>query len=218
MASYPGAVKTFTAKVDGAGNTIMAAHVNDIQDEVNAIEAGLLQGTAPLNSSGSTLGTLSVIGGSTFGVRPVTPPPAAISVTLGSTVTISSGGVTAKVNWLGDDLFGGINSSLHSTGTNSSRFTPDSTGVWGVCAQAVFNQNSSGGYRYLQAVDSSGVLMGEVIAKATTSIEPVLMLQGFKRFDALGGYCVITAGQDGVASTLSLSTAGGNTKCTFWKL
>lgn len=45
-ASYPGTVKTFTVKVDGAGNIIFAAHVNDLQDEVNAVEGGLLNGVA----------------------------------------------------------------------------------------------------------------------------------------------------------------------------
>ncbi len=42
MASYPTTTKTFTTKADGAGNTIMAAHVNDLQSEVTAIEAALL--------------------------------------------------------------------------------------------------------------------------------------------------------------------------------
>lgn len=45
-ASYPSSVKTFTTKVDGAGNIIFAAHVNDLQDEVIAVEQGLLNGVA----------------------------------------------------------------------------------------------------------------------------------------------------------------------------
>src|SRR5580765_5470319 len=65
MASYPTAVKVFTTK--NAGDTIQAADVDDLQDEVNAIEAGLLNGTAPLNSSNSTLATLSVTGAATIG-------------------------------------------------------------------------------------------------------------------------------------------------------
>lgn len=43
-ASYPASVKSFVTRVDGAGNLIMAAHVNDLQDEVNAIEDGLING------------------------------------------------------------------------------------------------------------------------------------------------------------------------------
>jgi hypothetical protein len=64
MASIPTPSKSFTSK--NAGDTIQPTHVNDLQDEVNAIEAGLLNGTANLNSSNSTLANLSVTGGSTF--------------------------------------------------------------------------------------------------------------------------------------------------------
>lgn len=39
-AVYPASVKTFTNRVDFT-DTILAAHVNDLQDEVNAIEANL---------------------------------------------------------------------------------------------------------------------------------------------------------------------------------
>ena len=39
-ALYPTAVKTFTTKVDFT-DTILAAHVNDLQDEVGAIESNL---------------------------------------------------------------------------------------------------------------------------------------------------------------------------------
>ena len=89
-ASYPGAVKTFTSKANG--DQIQASHVTDLQDEVTALEDGLLNGTAPINSSritapaaqvtnctvtnltvtnfafpaNSTLTNLNVTGGSTF--------------------------------------------------------------------------------------------------------------------------------------------------------
>jgi len=65
MASYPGSVKSFTSR--SAGDTIDASHVNELQDEVFAIEGGLLNGTAPLNSSNSTLASLSVAGNSSLG-------------------------------------------------------------------------------------------------------------------------------------------------------
>lgn len=63
-ASYPNTVKTFTSR--NVGDVIQPTHVNDLQDEVNAIEAGLLNGTAPLNSSRSTVASLNVTGNSTF--------------------------------------------------------------------------------------------------------------------------------------------------------
>jgi hypothetical protein len=44
MADYPGAVKTFTTKV--TSDVIEAAHVNDIQSEVTAVENALLNGLA----------------------------------------------------------------------------------------------------------------------------------------------------------------------------
>ncbi len=40
-ASYPSATRSFTTKIDGAGNTVLAAHINDLQDEVVAIENDL---------------------------------------------------------------------------------------------------------------------------------------------------------------------------------
>lgn len=43
-ASYPSSAKAFTSKSDGAGNTILAAHINDLQLEVTAIETDLIAG------------------------------------------------------------------------------------------------------------------------------------------------------------------------------
>jgi hypothetical protein len=65
MASYPTSVKVFGTKA--AGGTVEASHINDLQDEVNSIEGGLLNGTAPLNSSGSTCASLNVSSNVTIG-------------------------------------------------------------------------------------------------------------------------------------------------------
>lgn len=43
-ASYPSGAKSFTTKADGG--TISASHVNDLQDEVTAVESALLNGLA----------------------------------------------------------------------------------------------------------------------------------------------------------------------------
>lgn len=63
-ASYPSAAKSFTTKLDGPGQTIFAAHINDLQDEVVAIENGLLSGFAhllkPLSDATYDLGTSSL--------------------------------------------------------------------------------------------------------------------------------------------------------------
>lgn len=84
-ASYPGAVKTFASR--NAGDVIQPAHINDLQDEVNALEAGLLNGTAPLNSSHSTLASLSVLGKSTFAGNVVFS--SAVTLTFNGSVGVS---------------------------------------------------------------------------------------------------------------------------------
>ena len=107
-ASYPGAVKSFVSR--NAGDVIQPAHVNDLQDEVNAIESGLLNGTAPLNSSNSTMvhvsatAGLNVVGNSTFGSTvtiggiPMIFPSAGGST--GQVLTISStSGSTLTLSW-----------------------------------------------------------------------------------------------------------------------
>ena len=57
-ASYPSSAKTFTTKSDGAGNTILAAHINDLQLEVTAIENDLITGL-PIARGGTGLTSLT---------------------------------------------------------------------------------------------------------------------------------------------------------------
>lgn len=89
MASFPTSPHTFTNFSNGALSD--AAQVTDIYGEVEAIEAGLLNGTARLNSSNSTVANLSVTGGSTFSGLHV-----GSTASFGSSVTISSGGLTVS--------------------------------------------------------------------------------------------------------------------------
>lgn len=49
-ASYPGSIKAFSTKTDGPSSIIAASHVNDLQDEVAAIETDIL--TGPFNLTG----------------------------------------------------------------------------------------------------------------------------------------------------------------------
>jgi hypothetical protein len=142
MASFPNAVKAFTTK--NAGDTIQPTHVNDLQDEVNAIEAGYLNGTANLNSSNSTLANLSVSGGSTLSSHVTIGG----NLTVTGTMTVGGGSPLAAaacllthsvkqdipsaawtgLNW---DTITADASGMHSTSVNSSRitFTP-STGLY----------------------------------------------------------------------------------------
>lgn len=54
MASYPGSVKSFTTKIDGV-TTVAAVDVNEVQDEIAAVQTTL--GTSPATS---VLGTASI--------------------------------------------------------------------------------------------------------------------------------------------------------------
>jgi len=117
-ASYPSAQKTFTSRNNG--DTIQASHVNDLQDEVNAVEGGLINGlqhdlkftdaTYDVGKSGATRprdGFFSrnlVAGGG-------------LSVTGGSTTATLS--VTSNSSLAGSVFVGGVNSSaVNSTATD----------------------------------------------------------------------------------------------------
>lgn len=163
-ASYPGAVKVFASR--SAGQVIGSAHVNDLQDEVNAIEAGLLNGTAPLNSSNSTMvglsvtsvstiaGTLNVTANSTFTgtvnftgvVTGITASGVSVKVTHSAATQLSSGTWTG-LNW-DTELYDG--SSMHSTASNSSR---------------ILFAGSSGVYHLGAVVSFSSVAGGQVFAR-----------------------------------------------------
>lgn len=295
MAQYPTAVKSFTSK--STSDVVQAAHVNDLQDEVNAIEAGLLNGTAPLNSSnstvanlsvtggstlgnltlssltvsnlqvssgstfagraifssgmsvtgnstlgaltaadstlanlsvtgnsttgnlsvssGSTLTTLNVTGGSTFASRPIMPAPPALRVELGSTVSLSSAAVV--LNWLGPYAWAS-SATQHSTATDSSRFTPDSTGLWSLFASLEVSANSTAPALTMTIRDSSAGLVGRT-AIAGSSAGTVFSAAGIKRFDVVstGTWLSVNASQDR-ASTLSAIVANAMSFVEFRKL
>lgn len=112
-ASFPSSVKSFTTKL--AGDTIQAAHINDLQDEVTAVETDLLNGfqhhllftdnTYDIGQSGATRprhlylaqnatvgGTLGVTGATTLSSTLGVTGAATLSSTLGVTgaTTLSS--------------------------------------------------------------------------------------------------------------------------------
>jgi hypothetical protein len=61
-ASYPTTPKVFTTKSDGPGNTILAAHINDLQAEVTAVETDLIAGlSAARGGTGRTTLTANAV-------------------------------------------------------------------------------------------------------------------------------------------------------------
>lgn len=208
MAVFPGAVKTFTSKSDGAGNKIFAAHINDLQDEVNAIENTLLNAAGPLSLSSLTAATLAVTGASsfagaaTFVVRPTTPPPEAARVYLGAAIDMGTS-VTSTMIYLGEEFK--TNSSIHSTSANPERLTPQSTGIYLFTAQvALAGVPSAESTISLTILDSSG---GQIARQFTITKQGTYVnASGLKRFDAVGGYGIVVVGNQGGGSTMSISS------------
>lgn len=228
MAIYPGAVKTFTAKADGAGNKINAEHINALQDEVTAIEDGLLNGTAPLNSSritapalvvsaGSTLQTLQVAGASTF-VGPLSLPAAdAVRLSLAATQQIASNSTTAVV-WTTQDVV--TNSSMHSTTTDPTQVKFQSTGVY--WCQAIVSWDAANSTVYQVSVeDSSGALVGfgSLTGVSTGTVAGVtLNAPGIKYVDTVGSTPFVRVVIRAIGSTSRLDATAGRTVFTVVKL
>lgn len=143
-ASYPTSAKTFTVK--NATDTIQASHINDLQDEVTAVEQGLLGGVSPLSCSnfsaaslsaaGSTVTTLQVNGHSTItGTltvnKIVSTSIQTIAATsfvhafVGGVQALSSGASTTAVALSQEvaDLLGEFDSTTYT-------FTPQSSGYY----------------------------------------------------------------------------------------
>ena len=211
MASFPGSVKTYTNK--NPGDVIADTHIDDLQDEVTAIEDGFLNGTARLNSSNSTVATLSVTSGSTFAVRPVTPPPHMALVYVDSTVTLGGGtqwsSASSTLAFLSQSIL--TNSSMHSTAVNPQRLTPQSTGIYQFSAQATYSTPSTIINGQLAFLDETGTLFALAqrdFSTISAGFAQVLNLTAFRQFTALGGYTTVRFANSGPgASTLSI-TAG----------
>jgi hypothetical protein len=84
--AYPATITTFSTKVDGAGNTILAAHMNAVQTDITAIETEL--GTDPAGTLTDVKTRLAVSLANDGDLR----------LTGSSTLTISGGVVTATNN------------------------------------------------------------------------------------------------------------------------
>ena len=120
MASYPTSVKTFASRSNG--QTIDAAHVGDLQDEVNAIESGILNGTAPVTCSRVTAASLSVAGNSTVS-----------GLTVSSNLTVSGGATVSSNLSIGNLNVGDVYAAGSLIATS-----------WGITGATAFN--GQGGY------------------------------------------------------------------------
>ena len=197
MPSFPTSPHTFASFSNGALSD--AAQVTDIYGEVEAVEAGYLNGTARLNSSNSTHTNLSVTGGSTFATRPVMPPDNSVRLSLTGAVELTNG-VAVTVNWAVSDY--SYNSSLFSGGA-SSLVTPQSTGLWNATAQINFSPNSSGVRSVLLLTDSGFVIARAQCAAASPGgAEPIIInITGTRRVASVGDAIKVQAYQAGASTT-----------------
>ena len=207
MASYPGAVKTFTSR--SAGQTIDASHINDLQDEVNAIESGLLTGSAPLVSSGITAASLNVSGGTTLATLVVTTPSDAVQAFSAVTIGVAHNTLTA-ISF--DSHRSTAGAALHSTGT--ATFTAGSSGWFLMRGSVLWNDNSSGQRQLGILKNGLTVIAQDVLVAPSVSsaaLQHVTALANFGSTDAVQ----LTAFQDS-GSTASIK-AGGSVpfQCEF---
>lgn len=197
---YPNSV--FSPAVRSNGQTIDAAHVNDLQTEVTALET-LLLGTIShsVNITGaSTLATLQAAA-STFSVRPVMPPPEMAFVSF-SDPLVTGSSAQSTIAW-NAQLFVQT-AAMHSTTVDPQRLIPQTTGVYRFEARLEFTSTEAG-QRTVLLVDSSGATVGDHAA-AGSSRGNQMIASGYKRFDVTGGYVTVQART--VATTTNTLNAG----------
>lgn len=188
MANYPSGVSSFTTKVDGPGNTIQAAHINDLQAEVTAIENALVNGltiptTLAVTGNATVGGTLGVTGATSVaaltgtGVLTINGSGPLIHVFNGNGVgsnlivvrNATDGTSNQSAVWLGNDQVSGRFRLLQT----ASSYTPsgyyladaghvESTGAGGL---SVVAQHASGKIRFYTG--SSGTSRGEINTAGT---------------------------------------------------
>lgn len=185
-ASYPGAVKTFTTKSDGAGNKIQADHVNAMQDEITAIEDGILNGSAPITSSNiiapSASLTNSTITNATITNAQITnctvaslsfaASPDAIRVRMTARVNLAQDTWT-PLSW--NDQVWQTGSTLHSTATNPSRLKAPSSGLYACHASVWFGSTAANG-RWAQILKNSTTVLASMRFEANeTNQDPIIL-------------------------------------------
>lgn len=228
-ASYPGSVKSFPTR--NSGDVITDVFFNDPNAEIVAIETGLLQGTAPLNSSNSTVANLSVTGGSTIGGGVVIGGALSVagnstiagSLTVGGAFTFS--GVVTNNGQPRCRLFHASTqsipnttetaltfnseefdaSSLHSTVSNPTRISYQSTGVWLVGATVNF-ATATAQTGYLRFFKNSTTAVGSAAGFKGTGVS------NFSQRITATAIDVVTSSNDFLEAVV-FQNAGGALEC-----
>jgi hypothetical protein len=222
MSNYPSSDPSFTTKQDGPGNTVQAAHMNAVQDEIVAIGSalrGTLQHDLTLASGKSlNIGGNSTITGSVVFSSLITATAQPRSFAHNST---SAQSLTATV-WapltLGVEVFD--IGALHSTSAASQRFTipVGSSGLYHLIAQVAATAPTGGSTGYFalaitkntnSSYASSGALALATAPGFVPSITNVLQCQAYAVLDA-GDYVEAFANQNSSATVVAGSTVTGS--------
>jgi hypothetical protein len=180
-ATFPSSVRNFTAKVD-IQDTILADHVNSLQDEVRAVETTI--GTSPLTSvyTGSfaqtaTWPTLSArLANIEYGlVNGTGSGTAYVGINGGSTVTAGAGLIALTLQPVSGNLSNIINTK-NSSGTIG--FNVDYNGIPKVGTYNVLYVNSSD-YTTLTATLANAVATANAAAAAANAVSGTVSIHPF---------------------------------------
>lgn len=219
-ASYPNAVKTYTTKSDGAGNRIQADHVNALQDEVTAIEDGLLNGTAPVNSSRITAPasqiTNSTVTNATITNATITnctvanltfsSPGDAVRVALAADLQIADA-TPVEVSWV--TQVWAVGSTLHSTATNPTRFKAPSSGLYSLHAFAQFGDAASSRENMVTLIKNSTTVLAHSRVRGSSG-GPAISVSAIEYMASTTDYVEVRVQHSGSTSRV-LSTMAGAT-------
>lgn len=208
MASYPSAVATFTNKADGV-DIVAAAHVNALQDEVAAIEQGLVNGIAhallPSANNTRDLGSsalkwrdlyladqMLVAGAGPHGIGTETPSTR-FQVSITGTFNASGGGA-------------------HDVGTYMNTTLGVQAGADGTLAyvQGTLNEAGSGTHAIMSGLRIAAPTVGA--AGATVNISAALYIEGAAAFAGAANFALYVASGissfgSGIAETGTITPA-----------
>lgn len=211
-ANYPGADPSFATK--NAGDTVQAAHVNALQDEVVAIGAAL-RGT--LTHKVTTSQTLEVTGASTF-TGQVTFSTFASAIVQAVRVTHSTSQNVAHNTFTGLswDTETVDNAGMHSTSANSSRITfADSTGIYAIGATTIWPANSSGAVAMRILRNDATPLTGLTKPTYNGGIADALTVAALISVSSTADYVTVQVLQDS-GSTRSVDSTNAYGETHFW--
>lgn len=188
-ASYPGAAKTFTSR--SAGQVIASAHINDLQDEVNAVEVNVIGALATaygvVLAGTTTTGPLQNAGAGTAGQMLVSAGASAKPAFSGTPIlagdilgTFTLKGSAAIFNYVGGSTTGTVNDWAPGLVANtlfvmSSASDLTVTGIAGGYAgqMIAFINNGSGGNLFFAYNSGSSAASNVFINAVTVGATPV---------------------------------------------